>query len=461
MAKQIDKKFIGNDQVDGDKLKLLVGQTIRKDDGAGGSVDVIAALESSTAQVQTNSDAEVARAIAEEALIRSEFAAADVLLQGEISSAISQEVVDRDAAIAAEAALRVSGDESSVLSANAYTDAQIVLAQGDVSAVEAALAQEIIDRAAADDLLIPLSQKGSANGVATLDANGLIPTAQLPSYVDDVLEFADLASFPVTGETGKIYIAIDTNKSYRWSGSIYVYITSGAVDSVNGKTGVVTLDATEISMGDGVTSIESAIQSNVSAIGFETADRIAADAAIQSELTTLTDTVSNADDALQLNIDNEVTRATDEEAAIRGEFAAADALLQGDIDSEVSRAQAEEVSIRADFAAADSALQGSIDAEAARALAAEGALDVRVTALESGVWFKEKFSIANGQTSVTLSFAPKESSMSAFVDRLGIHEGAAEDFTISGAVMTFLNDLVSPGQSQIGNGDTVYVKYQK
>ncbi len=50
--------------------------------------------------------------------------------------------------------------------------------------------------------------------------------------------------------------------------------------------------------------------------------------------------------------------------------------------------------------------------------------------------------------------------MSAFVDRLAIHQGAAEDYTISGVTMTFLNDLVSPGQSQIGNGDTVYVKYQ-
>jgi phage-related tail fiber protein len=79
------------------------------------------------------------------------------------------------------------------------------------------------------------------NGVATLDAAGLVPSTQLPSYVDDVLEYATLAGFPTTGETGKIYVAIDTNKTYRWSGSAYVYITSGAVDSVAGKTGVVVL----------------------------------------------------------------------------------------------------------------------------------------------------------------------------------------------------------------------------
>lgn len=53
---------------------------------------------------------------------------------------------------------------------------------------------------------------------------GLIPSAQLPSYVDDVVEAANLAAFPGTGETGKIYVAIDTGYTYRWSGSVYVRI---------------------------------------------------------------------------------------------------------------------------------------------------------------------------------------------------------------------------------------------
>lgn len=53
---------------------------------------------------------------------------------------------------------------------------------------------------------------------------GKVPAAQLPSYVDDVEEYANLASFPATGETGKIYLALDANKTYRWSGSAYVQI---------------------------------------------------------------------------------------------------------------------------------------------------------------------------------------------------------------------------------------------
>jgi hypothetical protein len=68
---------------------------------------------------------------------------------------------------------------------------------------------------------------------------GKIPAAQLPSYVDDVFEYANLASFPATGESGKIYTALDTNKIYRWSGSAYVEISAspGSTDSVTEGVG--------------------------------------------------------------------------------------------------------------------------------------------------------------------------------------------------------------------------------
>ena len=73
---------------------------------------------------------------------------------------------------------------------------------------------------------------GAANGVAGLDTNGLIPSSQLPSYVDDVLEYATYADLPVTGEEGKIYVVIadetsvgDTS-SYRWTGSVYAMVSN-------------------------------------------------------------------------------------------------------------------------------------------------------------------------------------------------------------------------------------------
>lgn len=73
---------------------------------------------------------------------------------------------------------------------------------------------------------IATTAKGTANGVAELDANGLVPSAQLPSFVDDVLEYSSESLFPETGETGKIYVDTTTNKTYRWSGTTYVAIGS-------------------------------------------------------------------------------------------------------------------------------------------------------------------------------------------------------------------------------------------
>ena len=60
---------------------------------------------------------------------------------------------------------------------------------------------------------------------ANLSNNGKVPANQLPSYVDDVLEYGTLSTFPTTGEDGKIYVAQDTNLTYRWSGTRYVEIS--------------------------------------------------------------------------------------------------------------------------------------------------------------------------------------------------------------------------------------------
>lgn len=68
------------------------------------------------------------------------------------------------------------------------------------------------------------ANKGIANGYAPLNSSTKIDSTYLPSYVDDVVEVANYASLPVTGETGKIYVTIDTGYIYRWTGSIYVKI---------------------------------------------------------------------------------------------------------------------------------------------------------------------------------------------------------------------------------------------
>jgi len=82
------------------------------------------------------------------------------------------------------------------------------------------------------------SAKNQANGYAGLDAGGKVAAAQLPSYVDDVIEASNFASLPAEGETGKIYVALDNGKIYRWSGSAYVEISPspGSTDAVTEGT---------------------------------------------------------------------------------------------------------------------------------------------------------------------------------------------------------------------------------
>lgn len=84
------------------------------------------------------------------------------------------------------------------------------------------------------------SSKADAGSTTTALASkadlvaGKVPSAQLPAYVDDVLEFANLAALPATGSSGIIYVTIDTNFEYRWSGSTYIQLVAspGTTDNV-------------------------------------------------------------------------------------------------------------------------------------------------------------------------------------------------------------------------------------
>lgn len=73
---------------------------------------------------------------------------------------------------------------------------------------------------------IETSKIGSASGVCPLGADSKVDAVYLPSYVDDILEYDNFAAFPVTGESGKVYVAKDTNVVYRWSGTVYTEISA-------------------------------------------------------------------------------------------------------------------------------------------------------------------------------------------------------------------------------------------
>lgn len=132
--------------------------------------------------------------------------------------------------------------------------------------------------------MIPLSQKGAKNGVATLGSDGLIPNTQLPSYVDDVVETyvvgdTPLASDwlsttqggdPLTPQKGIIYMVVGEgeyqNDQYRWGGTKYVLCNPSDVNSVNGKTGIVVLTQDDVLPGTTYTQFSLTDQSKLNNI---------------------------------------------------------------------------------------------------------------------------------------------------------------------------------------------------
>lgn len=97
------------------------------------------------------------------------------------------------------------------------------------------------------------SRIGAANGVASLDASGRIPASQIPGGFDNIEEYDSRTDFPTTGEEGKIYVAKDTNLTYRWTGSQYVEISPSlalgetATTAYRGDRGKVAYDHSQVS----------------------------------------------------------------------------------------------------------------------------------------------------------------------------------------------------------------------
>ena len=101
------------------------------------------------------------------------------------------------------------------------------LAISKITGLQAALDSKLegITKAMVEGVLTGTITSHNHDGMYAPLSGGLIPSQYLPSYVDDVVEYASLSAFPATGEGGKIYVALDTNLTYRWGGSGYVEIS--------------------------------------------------------------------------------------------------------------------------------------------------------------------------------------------------------------------------------------------
>lgn len=199
-----DKRLAGLIQDNADAIAELVGSG----EGSTGTIDT---------KIQTAIDG-----------IKGDVETMDTL--GKLEDAINAEITRAKAAEESNASditdiNTLIGEKTSATITSTKIWQAIEEVEGDVKSSNQDVTEAI--EAVQTELTNFKNTKGQASGLASLDTEGKVPSAQLPSYVDDVLEFANAAGFPETGESGKIYLAIDTNTIYRWSGTQYVVIPEG------------------------------------------------------------------------------------------------------------------------------------------------------------------------------------------------------------------------------------------
>lgn len=139
-----------------------------------------------------------------------------VLAKGDVGLENVNNTSDEDKPIstAQQEALDKKADKTTTINGHAL-GGDVTITKGDVGLTNVT-----------DDAQVKRSEMGVASGVATLDSTGKVPSSQLPSYVDDVLEYTSRAGFPATGQSGIIYVDLATNKTYRWGGTDYVEISA-------------------------------------------------------------------------------------------------------------------------------------------------------------------------------------------------------------------------------------------
>lgn len=348
-------------------------------------------------------------------------------------------------------------------------------------------------------------QLGAASGVAPLNSSTKIDSIYLPSYVDDVEEYANLAAFPVSGEASKIYVALDSNKTFRWSGSTYVEVSPSEVNSVNGEFGVVTLDSSHIAENDPenrwyTTARESAMeayadQAEVDAKAY--ADGIVATEETARENEDLTFLKLDGTRPMEGSLDmsshsitlansvNETGEISSFGFSMENNDVGGDLIANSSYGFDSINVYKEVTSTSAQvFSLAYVSGKLSLTESAGAPMVAtqpehvivKAALDAEVTAIDGRLDTLEAVSpeifkktlIAGDITNeyVDLSHeAIQTNDFHVFADRLALHQGATEDYSlsvVSGVTrITFLNDMIGSGNQKLTAGDTIYVRYKR
>lgn len=253
---------------------------------------------------------------------------------------------------------------------------------------------------------------------ANLSNNGKVPANQLPSYVDDVLEYGTFNTFPTTGEDGKIYVAQDTNLTYRWSGTRYVEISQSlalgetSTTAYPGDKGKQLSEDLKAEIGRAKheeadiraalvaeqnraevaeKNNRSLIQKNTSDIAVETNNRISGDEALSISINTEKTARQDADDKEKLARkeadDKEKTERQNQDNLIKAKIEQeqtraqnAEKLITNNLNSEISRAKAAEQQEAKSRSDADDAIKALLNTEVSRAKSEEESIRNSVTA---------------------------------------------------------------------------------
>ena len=204
---------------------------------------------------------------------------------------------------------------------------------------------------------------------ANLGNNGKVPASQLPSYVDDVEEYESLSSFPSQGEEGKIYVAKNTNLTYRWSGSTYIEISQSIALGETSNTAY---------PGDKGKQLEDSLDAEINRAKFEEAD-------IRADITAEQNRAEASERVISNNLSNEIDRANSEESKLAASIATetsrattAENGLSDRITAEQNRAIAAEGTLTDNLNSEISDRKEAIKSESDRAKAAEQALQAKV-----------------------------------------------------------------------------------
>lgn len=253
---------------------------------------------------------------------------------------------------------------------------------------------------------------------ANLSNNGKVPANQLPSYVDDVLEYGTFNTFPTTGEDGKIYVAQDTNLTYRWSGTRYVEISQSlalgetSTTAYPGDKGKQLSEDLKAEIGRAKheeadiraalvaeqnraevaeKNNRSLIQKNTSDIAIETNNRISGDEALSISINAEKTARQDADDKEKLARkeadDKEKAERQSEDNLIRAKIEQeqtraqnAEKLITNNLNSEISRAKTAEQQEAKSRSDADDAIKALLNTEVSRAKSEEESIRNSVTA---------------------------------------------------------------------------------